>query len=314
MQDDSLPSILLISGDACTAPEVLDALSGRGVLIQAQSTEQARRILRSGRHVDVAICDREVSQLDCTDFIQFAHAAHPHVQCVMACLQMDFDKVIGVKNAVTSMSVVQLPWKSACLPLLVDELVRRSKNIAAVEKHLWASLVDEQRRVRATRMSMCYQALSALSGKGQGARLASYFLAALHSQEKEIPIELAGFDVWKVGASEAVRMSAVIAHVRTWTRRFEEGARLEDIGEVFTMVDGQVCVRDIASQLDVLNGSNAVTPAFESCCVLAYLLWKEPGQRLEELSPGVWGLVEQTAEATIPDGWLNAVLKRAAVA
>lgn len=306
MQADRLPPMLLVSADACTPGEVRSAVSWPFELIEAYNTDLAKLLLRSGRRVDVAILDSGISQGQCIDFLRFVNENHPHIQCVVACLDGDVEKLVGVKNTVTRLSAIRLPWASSGIGDLCEDLLIDAQMARRQEAMLWASLVEEQRHVRTSRMAMCHQSFAV--APELAARLTSFFKAATKAQPKEVPVPLADFDTWVTAQTEARRMVAVIAHVREWSQRFEDRPpKAEDLPQVFECSGGLVRVKDIQAQLEVINGASDTTPKMESCGLLAYLLKSEPGQALGQQEDGSWALQDLGPEE-VPENWLKAIL------
>lgn len=308
MSSDKHPPMLLVSADACTAGELKAAIPWPFELIEANGTELAKLLLRSGRRVDVAILDRGISQGQCIEFLRFVNANHPHIQCVLACLDGDFDKIVDVKNTVPRLSAIRLPWANSGIGDLCEDLLIDAQMARRQEAMLWASLVDEQRHVRSSRMAMCHQSFDV--GRTLSARLQTFFTAATEAQPKETPIPLADFDTWVTAQTEARRMVAVIAHVREWSQRFgERTPKAEDLPQVFDLAGGLVRVKDIQAQMEVINGASNATPSMESCGLLAFLLKCEPAQALEQQEDSSWALADLGTEE-VPENWLKALIKQ----
>ena len=301
--------ILLVTADGCTQNEVRSAMPESLALLRTQTTEAGVNLLHRIQDIEVVFLDASISTSKCIDFINAVYAFYPHIQCVLVCFDRDIARLIEVKNSVICMAAYQLPWQREQLVPLIANLVGRARTRKEELKYLRAPIIDQQRKVRVTRMSMCFQAASDIGGSS---RLVPYFEAALIVREKDPGVDFNRFDVWEVDHSEAKRMAAVIAHVNQWVESFNNGLTLSDLPEIFSVRGGKKIVRDIDAQLMVLNGATSATPGHKDCCVLALLLSSDQQMLLERNGQGEWELNNGQGKIW-PDDWLKHAMHAATV-
>lgn len=308
--NNNLPAtVLLVTGDGCTEYEVREALPTDSVLHTVQTTEVAMQHLHRAKDVEIVLLDASVSTGKCIEFINDVYAFYRHIQCVMVCTDRDIARLIEVKNAVIVMAAYQLPWQKEPLGSLIERLADRARELKDQFTLLEERLIDQQRMVRATRMSMCFQALS---GVGNPDQLAPLYLAAVKVRESDPGADFNKFDVWEIGAREAKRMVLVLKHVSRWIDQFNNGLRLNGLADTFSQQEGQIVIHEIDSQLKVFNGGTDETPEAKDCCLLAYLVWNNTPMSVEQRDKGVWVLTEARGLHQL-NNWLKDVMRTASI-
>lgn len=303
MNGSNEPVLVLVSGDVMTPIEVAQASTRPMELVRASDMEEARKLLLSrGNDVDVLLCDRHYKEEEYALLFNDAERFVPHVQCALACLEFDLDKVIATKNMVTSMSVFRMPWNPLSFEPLFDTLVERAAGVRRREGMLSKSLVDEFRLTRDNRIALCSQAFAQELSGAHGGKLMSYFSAARQIQEVETFADLKTFDSFAHVANEAKRIQEIVAHVREWWARFDQSNEPSRLPEVFELEGESARIKDVVLQMEPINGLCGQLPGRQACALLAWLLYQPQTTTIRRCSTlGSW-VVDVAASKGLAEG------------
>jgi hypothetical protein len=301
MNENDEPVLVLVSNDAITFGEVREAFPSQIELVHTNKLDQARKLLSSrGAEVDVLLCDWGVKVEECAALFNEVEQHFPHVQCALACLETDISRVLATKNMVTSMSVFRLPWEPTEVEKLFVSLVDRAAGARRREGMLWKSLVDDFRRTRDNRMFACFQTFAGEQHGPKGGKLLPYFSVARQIQEGEAMADLKTFDSFAHTADEAKRMVEIVAHVKRWWKHFENAGDPAQLPEIFEVVEDSIRIKDVALQMEPINGECNQVPEFDACALLAWLLFQPQKMNIRRSeTQDVW--VVEAAASQGPD-------------
>lgn len=236
----------------------------------------------------VLMCGPGLSAEQTIDVFSWARLYVPHLQCLAVVSAQDFQKLIAIKNAVTSMAALQTPWSVDELRATVDELIKRSELTRAQERLLRRPLAAGLFSVRQARVTSLYQLLGARTEAQSEGGLLSYMEAAAGAEEGPSTALNSNHDLFAFVRAEAVRTAEIMAHVRAWHETFASGEGQRSYLDLFTVEGEDLIVRDIEPQLRPLNGPVGAVPSHFECCLLALVTRPRSKAVLARRGAGLW--------------------------
>lgn len=241
------------------------------------------------------------------DAFSWAHLYTPHMQCLLLVEEGEVERLIEIKNRITTLAVAQMPAGQDLLKDQLAHLVARAREALDEDRFLRKPLATGLLNVRQIRTTTLFQLLGASPEGGIEGGLLSYLEAAACVQQDPVTKGLSSdHDLFSHVKSEARRMSAILANVREWHTTFEKGESVRSFVDIFRMVGDDLVVRDIFAQLTPINGSIGSDPDPKECCLLALLTRPRSRAWLTQTGDGQWLVATGGPEAST--GTLRALL------
>lgn len=259
--------------------------------VEAAAEEGVDAVKERLMHSDgwsLVILGPKLSADQCSDLSAWLAAFRPHVRALMVVEAGQVEKLISVKNRVTTLAAVQFPWEQTALRELIEDLLSRSDQSRREHDFLGASLAKGLLNVRQTRVITLYQLLSQQHGGESADRLLAFIEAAIALQDDHTKALMGNHDLLSHVQAEARRMAGMLAHIREWHSTFQKGVAVRSLHGLFTVEEGSLVIRDIHAQLQPLNGPPGVEPTIEECCLLALLTWPPSRATLNRRADGAW--------------------------
>lgn len=271
--------LLVISDDQMTITELREVLPARFALesVDPQFAE-AMLIARSDEFYG-ALIDRAVGADQAVALIKAVEVFCPQVQCIVAILERDFDRMVSIKNQVTMMKVAMMPWQERNLEALLDEVIEKNR----IERHRmsWLSTIlsIDQQTLLESRVQMLGAFLGIVTGSKRGKLLdaAAKVSQRGHHSLPGMPANLKPqANDWDLKSAEAIRTGVIARNIMQWWNRFEatdEPSRL--VPGLTIQPDGSLMCQEMAAQLEAFSGKHSNVPKESSCGLLAFMLWRE---------------------------------------
>lgn len=252
------------------------------------SPEAVKALLMDSEDWSLVVLGPKLSSAQCTDLCAWLGAFLPHARALLVVEAGQVEKLVAVKNQVTTLAAIQFPWEQNVLHDLVEDLLSRSEQSRRENAFLGASLAKGLLNVRQTRVTTLYQLLAQQHNGESADRLLTLIEAAIALQDDQTKKLMGDHDLLSHVRAEARRMAGMLAHIREWHRTFQNGLAVRSLHGLFTVEEGSLVIRDIDAQLQPLNGPPGVEPSLEQCCLLALLTWPPSRATLNRRADGAW--------------------------
>ena len=292
--------IALLGMPPALIQDLQSTLSGHDLKVFGGAEAFKASAMADAEAMAILMCGTQFDAGQTIDVFSWARLYAPHLQCLAVVTGQDIQKLITVKNAVTSMAALQAPWSGDEVHTMVPDLMDRAERIKEQERFLRKPLASGLLNVRQARVTSFYQLLGARAeGLGEGGLL-SYMEAAVGAEEGAGTALEANHDLFAFARSEARRTAEIAAHVRSWHDTFASGEGQRSYLDLFTVEGEDLIVRDIEPQLRPLNGPVGSSPSHFECCLLALVTRPRSKATLTRRGAGPWVVCASDAQESGP--------------